>query len=201
MSYWLISGYINLYVSFSAVVSACVSHPCLHGGTCIDTSFIHKPFDSSEPFMYGPVAVRPSAQSFICKCQSPYSGSLCEGIKLHSELCCLFSKYNDNLHLYCLHFLATSTPLLASIFAGFFNAQRLRFCTYCYRVLAEWLRKLSLSSSSMAFVSQMIVANTAVLTQIASWDTVYAKKPTTETAKHATVSWKILVKRLARPWY
>ncbi|XP_031564353.1 fibropellin-1-like [Actinia tenebrosa] len=59
------------------MVSACVSHPCLHGGTCIDTSFIgHRPTDSS--LMYGSVAVRPNSQSFICKCQSPYAGPMCE---------------------------------------------------------------------------------------------------------------------------
>lgn len=45
----------------------------------------------------------------------------------------------------------------------------------------------------------MIVVNTAVLMQIASWDTVYVKKRFMETAKHATVSWKIHLKSF--PWF
>lgn len=76
---YIISNDMNVYF-FPSVVSSCVSHPCLHGGTCIDTSFVaHRPMDAS--LMYGSVAVRPDSQSFICKCQSPYAGPMCEGIK------------------------------------------------------------------------------------------------------------------------
>ena len=64
----------------SSVVSSCTSHPCLHGGTCVDTYFLHGNRQlNSYHFDGGPEMEDYHEGSYICKCVLPYSGANCEG--------------------------------------------------------------------------------------------------------------------------
>ena len=86
-------------------MSACLSHPCLHGGTCVDTYFLHNNVESLN--MYSSPSIIDTQQngmSYICKCISPYSGHSCEGKPIR-QICFRFvgkldappcEKYNFN---------------------------------------------------------------------------------------------------------
>lgn len=64
-----------------AVMSACLSHPCLHGGTCVDTYFLHNNGIESLSMYANPsfIDTEQNGMSYICKCLSPYAGHNCEG--------------------------------------------------------------------------------------------------------------------------
>ena len=65
---------------FLLVLSACLSHPCLHGGTCIDTYFLHNDMNAVD--LYSSPSVidsQQNAMAYICKCIAPFAGRNCEG--------------------------------------------------------------------------------------------------------------------------
>lgn len=71
---------LSLFFFFLSVLSSCLSHPCLHGGTCIDTYFLHSNLETLN--MYSNPAVIDSQENglaYICKCVAPYAGHNCEG--------------------------------------------------------------------------------------------------------------------------
>ena len=65
---------------FFPVVSSCTSNPCLHGGTCIDTYFLHRhhPLDAFD-FTASPEFDGYREREYVCKCVQPYSGPNCGG--------------------------------------------------------------------------------------------------------------------------
>lgn len=62
------------------LMSACLSHPCLHGGTCVDTYFLHNNGIESLSMYANPsfIDTEQNGMSYICKCLSPYAGHNCE---------------------------------------------------------------------------------------------------------------------------
>lgn len=62
------------------LMSACLSHPCLHGGTCVDTYFLHNNGIESLSMYSNPsfIDTEQNGMSYICKCMSPYAGHNCE---------------------------------------------------------------------------------------------------------------------------
>lgn len=80
------------FFTFFAVMSACLSHPCLHGGTCVDTYFLHNNGIESLSMYAGPsiIDTEQNGMSYICKCLSPYAGHNCEGNNETNKLQCLF---------------------------------------------------------------------------------------------------------------
>lgn len=74
-------------------MSACLSHPCLHGGTCVDTYFLHNNGIESLSMYSNPsfIDTEQNGMSYICKCMSPYAGHNCEGNQQTDKLQCLSS--------------------------------------------------------------------------------------------------------------
>ena len=89
---------------FLLVLSSCLSHPCLHGGTCIDTYFLHNDMNAVELYSSPSfVDSQQNAMAYICKCIAPFAGRNCEGNVLFSR------KMRDHLvgvksNLFCLKF-------------------------------------------------------------------------------------------------
>lgn len=87
---------------FLLVLSSCLSHPCLHGGTCIDTYFLHNDMNAVELYSSPSFAdSQQNAMAYICKCIAPFAGRNCEGNVLFSR------KLRDHLvgvksNLFCL---------------------------------------------------------------------------------------------------
>ena len=89
---------------FLLVLSSCLSHPCLHGGTCIDTYFLHNDMNAVDLYSSPSfVDSQQNAMAYICKCIAPFAGRNCEGNVLFSR------KMRDHLvgvksNLFCLKF-------------------------------------------------------------------------------------------------
>lgn len=71
---------------FLLVLSSCLSHPCLHGGTCIDTYFLHNDMNAVDLYSSPSfVDSQQNAMAYICKCIAPFAGRNCEGNVLFSR--------------------------------------------------------------------------------------------------------------------